>query len=60
MVEGLCYKPDSTPDGEVFDYFSAPNSFSRTMALGFTQPVTEVSIERFLRVKRGRRVRLAT
>jgi hypothetical protein len=31
-----------------FDFvFSAPNPFSHTMALGFTQPVTEMSTEDF-------------
>jgi hypothetical protein len=36
--------------------FSAPNSSSLSMTLGFTRPVTELSNGRFLGVNRGRRV----
>jgi hypothetical protein len=41
--------------------FYLPNPSNRTMALAFTQPLTEMSIRRFVGVgvKRGRRVRLA-
>jgi hypothetical protein len=37
-------------------FFNAPNPSSRTIALGFTQPVTEMVTRRFCGVKRGRRV----
>jgi hypothetical protein len=41
--------------------FNLPNPSSRTMALGLTQPVTEMSIRNLPRgVKGGRRVRLTT
>jgi hypothetical protein len=39
-------------------FFNAPNPFSRTMAPGLTQPVTELSTGIFLGVNCGRRVRL--
>jgi hypothetical protein len=35
----------SGPD-EVIDFFSLPNPSSPTMALGFTQPLTEMSVRR--------------
>jgi hypothetical protein len=38
--------------------FSAPNPFSHTVALGFTQTVTEMSTGRFQGVKRGHHIRL--
>jgi hypothetical protein len=44
LVEALCYKPEiagSSPD-EVY-FFNWPNPSSRTMALGSTQPLTEMS-----------------
>jgi hypothetical protein len=41
-------------------FFNLPNPPSRTMGLGFTQPLTEMSIRNSLRVNRGRRLRLAT
>jgi hypothetical protein len=31
----------SSPDG--VDFFSLPNPYSRTMAMGSTQPLTEIS-----------------
>jgi hypothetical protein len=46
LVEALCYKPE----GRRFDsrcghsiFFNLPNPSSRTMALGSTQPLTEMS-----------------
>jgi hypothetical protein len=43
------------------DFFSLPNPFSRTVALGSTQPLTEMSNKNLPgRVKGGRRVRLTT
>jgi hypothetical protein len=47
MVEALCYKSegrgfDSIPD-EVIGFFNLPNHTSCTMALGSTQPLTEMS-----------------
>jgi hypothetical protein len=46
------------PD-KVIEYFNLPNPSSRTMALGLTQPVTEMRTSTFSSgVKRGRRVRL--
>jgi hypothetical protein len=49
VVTALCYKPDdrgfdsgSIPD-EVIRFFSQPNSSSRTMALGSTQHLIEMS-----------------
>jgi hypothetical protein len=42
------------------DFFNLPNPSSRTMALGSTQPVTEMSTGIFLGVKNGRRVGLTT
>jgi hypothetical protein len=41
-------------------FFSAPNPSSSTIALGFTQPVTEMNTGKFFRVKRGPCVRLTT
>jgi hypothetical protein len=38
--------------------FNLPNPSSRTMALGSTQPLTEMSTRIFLGVKGGRRIRL--
>jgi hypothetical protein len=48
LVEALCYKPEgpgSNPD-EV-DFFNLPNPSSRTMALGSTQSLTEMSSRNF-------------
>jgi hypothetical protein len=45
MVEALCCKPEGSPvrvPDEV-DFFNLPNSFSRTMTLGSTQPLSEIS-----------------
>jgi hypothetical protein len=42
------------------DLFNLPNPSSRTMALGSTQPLTEMSTRNLLWVKGGRRVRLIT
>jgi hypothetical protein len=41
-------------------FLSAPNPFSRTMVQRFSQSVAEISNERYLAVKCGRRVRLTT
>jgi hypothetical protein len=43
--EALCYKPEGRgffPD-EVIKFFNLPNPSSRTMALEWTQPLTEMS-----------------
>jgi hypothetical protein len=40
--------------------FDLPNPSSRTMALGSTQPLTEMSTRNLLRVNRGRRVTVIT
>jgi hypothetical protein len=45
LVEAICYKPEgrgSIPDG-VIGIFSWPNPSSRTMALGSTQTLREMS-----------------
>jgi hypothetical protein len=45
-VEALCYKPESRWEVQVpdeVDFFNLPNTSSRTMALGSTQPLTEMS-----------------
>jgi hypothetical protein len=42
------------------DFFNWPNSSSRTMALGSTQPLTEMSTRNLPGVKGGRCVRLTT
>jgi hypothetical protein len=45
LVEALCFKPEdhgSIPD-KIFGYFNGPNPSSHTMALGSTQPLTEMS-----------------
>jgi hypothetical protein len=44
MVDVLCYKP--SPD-EVIGFFIVPNPSNRTMALWFTQPLTEMSTRRY-------------
>jgi hypothetical protein len=50
----------SIPD-EIIGYFSLPNHSSRTMALGSTQPLTDMSTRNLPGgVKGGRRVRLTT
>jgi hypothetical protein len=61
MVEALCYKPE----GRGFDsrcggfIFNVPNPSSRTMALGSTQLLTEMSTRNLPEgVNGGRRVRL--
>jgi hypothetical protein len=42
-------------------FFNLPNPYSRTMALGLTQPLTEMSTRKcFWGVKSSRRVRLTT
>jgi hypothetical protein len=46
LVEALCYKPE----GRGFEsrcgnwFFNLPKLSSRTMALGLTQPLTEMSV----------------
>jgi hypothetical protein len=42
------------------DFFNSRNPSSRTMALGSTQPLTEMSTRNLLGVKGGRSVRLTT
>jgi hypothetical protein len=45
LLEELCYKPEgrgSIPD-EVIRFFSWPDPSSLTLALGSTQPLTEMS-----------------
>jgi hypothetical protein len=42
------------------DFFNFPNPSSRTMALGSTQPLTEISTRKFPGGKGGRSVRLTT
>jgi hypothetical protein len=49
----------SIPD-EIIGIFNLPNPSSRTMALGSTQPLTEMSTRNFPGVKDGRCVRLTT
>jgi hypothetical protein len=51
--------PGSIPD-EVIGYFNWPNPSSRTMALGSTQPLLEVSTRNVPEGKGGPRVRLTT
>jgi hypothetical protein len=49
LIEALCYKPKSRgfdPD-EVIGFSNWPNPSSRTMALGSTQPLTEMSTRNF-------------
>jgi hypothetical protein len=49
--------------GEIIGFFSRPNPSSRTMALGSTQPLTEMSTRNLPGDKRrpaGRRVRLTS
>jgi hypothetical protein len=50
--------PVRVPD-EV-DFFNLPNCSSHTMALGSTQPLTEMSTRNLPGVKSGRRVGLKT
>jgi hypothetical protein len=49
----------SMPD-EVIGFFNWPNPSGRTMALGSTKPLTEMSTRNLPGVKGGRRVRLTT
>jgi hypothetical protein len=42
------------------NFFNLPNSSSRNMALGLTQPLTEMSARKISGVRGGGRVRLAT
>jgi hypothetical protein len=63
MVEEVCYKPEDRGFDSRLDlwfFFNAPNPSSRSMAPGFTRPVIGMSTRRFLMVKRGRCVWLAT
>jgi hypothetical protein len=55
----LCYKPESCGVRVLMssNFFNLPNPSSRTMALGFTQPLTKISIPA---LERGRCVRLTT
>jgi hypothetical protein len=54
-----CKVKGSISDG-VIPFFNLPNPFSRIMALGWTQPLTEMSTRNLPGGKRGRRVRLTT
>jgi hypothetical protein len=49
----------SIPD-EVVAFFSYPNLCSRSVALGSTQPLTDISTRNLSGIKDGRRVRLTT
>jgi hypothetical protein len=42
------------------DFFNLPNPSTRTMAMGSTQPLTEMSTRNLPRGKSGRRVGLTT
>jgi hypothetical protein len=57
---GTSYKLEGSIPYEVTGFFNWPNPSSRTIVLGSTQPLTEMSTEIFLGVKSGRRVRLTT
>ena len=60
LVEALQYKPRSIPDG-VIEIYHCHNPSGRTMALGSTQPLTEMSTrDASLGVKDGRCVGLQT
>jgi hypothetical protein len=48
VVEALCYKLEGSSPDEVDFIFICPNPSSRTMALGFTQPLTELSTRNLL------------
>jgi hypothetical protein len=50
---------DLIPD-EVIRFFNCPNHSSHSMALGLTQPLTEMSTRNLPGVKGGRHVRLTT
>jgi hypothetical protein len=66
LVEALCYKSEGNEFhslGGNCIFFSVdllPNLSSRTMALGSTQPVTEINTNNVPGGKAGRRVRLKT
>jgi hypothetical protein len=45
---------------EVLGFFNWPNPYSRTVVLGSTQPLTEMSTRNLPGVKGGRRIRLTT
>jgi hypothetical protein len=56
--DALCYKPRGRGfESRWGEFFKWPNHSSRTLALGSTQPLTEISTRG---VKGGRRVRLTT
>jgi hypothetical protein len=42
LVSTLCYKSEVSSPDEVVEFFNLPNSSSRTIALVFTQPVTDM------------------
>jgi hypothetical protein len=61
LVEALCCKPEGGGfDSQCIGFFNWPNPSSRTMALGSTQPLTEMSTRILPGVKGGRSVRLTT
>jgi hypothetical protein len=58
LVEAPCRKVAVSIPNEVIRFFSIPNSSSRTMALGSTQPLTEMST-RILPWGKGRPARVS-
>jgi hypothetical protein len=60
LVEALCYKLEGRGFDSRWDHwiFQLPNSSSLIMALGSTQPLTEMSTRNLPGVEGGRRVRL--
>jgi hypothetical protein len=63
MVDKLCYNPEGCgfEANEVIDFPNLPNPSSRSVALGLTEPLTEISTRKCLwGVEHGRRVKLAT
>jgi hypothetical protein len=54
LVEGLCHKltAASSIPVEVIGFFSLPNPSSRTMVLGSTQPLIEISTRNLIGVKK--------
>jgi hypothetical protein len=46
MVEALCYKPDGNGFIDIF-FFNLPNPSGHSRALGFTEPLTEMSIRKY-------------
>jgi hypothetical protein len=60
-INFLTYWSITVPFPDVVDFFNLPNPSSRTMALGSTQPLTEMSTRNFPGgIKSDRRVGLTT